>query len=60
MTLGKAARDDTTSEFFDGTSGGEFLIRRSCLSGGIPLRIAFERPEGSEVIPVFRLSAIEE
>jgi hypothetical protein len=29
MTLGKAARDDTTSEFFDAIARGEFLIMAS-------------------------------
>jgi uncharacterized OB-fold protein len=27
------------------------------LAAGVPLRITFERPEGSEAIPVFRLAA---
>jgi uncharacterized OB-fold protein len=29
------------------------------LSPGIPLRITFERPDGSEAIPVFQLAAKE-
>jgi hypothetical protein len=31
----------------------------ACLNAGTPLRIAFERPEGSETIPVFRLASME-
>jgi uncharacterized OB-fold protein len=35
MTILPMRRDDTTAEFFDGTARGEFLVRRSRVTGEI-------------------------